>query len=44
MIKKIYLHSIDTKKRGNNFLKSLQSTVNNDLNTIFGTSVSDSVH
>jgi len=44
MIKKIYLHSIDTKKRGNNFLKPLSNTVNTRLKTILGTSVSDSVH
>ena len=44
MIKKIYLHSIDTKKRGNNFLKSLLNTINTGLNIILGTSVSDSVH
>ena len=29
--------SIDTKKRENNFLKSVLSTINNGLNAIFGT-------
>jgi hypothetical protein len=31
------VYNIDTKKRGNNFLKSIQSIVNTGLKTILGT-------